>query len=107
MDRGEALDDDAASASRLAPLARVTVTTIGSSSGVRPTARASANSSDSSKRAMEHDIGGHDEQHEEDGQAQHQKSELANAAGEGVPWPLGGEPAREPTKLGGAPGAAH
>ena len=36
-------------ASLLAPLAKVTVTTIGKSSGVRPTARASANSSDSRK----------------------------------------------------------
>ena len=92
-------------ASRLAPLASVTVTTIGSSSGVRPTARASANSSDSSKGRWNTHIGDRDEQHEEDGQPQHQESELADAALERIAWPLHGQSVGKAAKLGGATGA--
>ena len=95
VDRGKALDDDAARRKAPRPLASVTVTTIGrsSASGRR---QAQARRGEIEQGPVKHHIGDRDEQHEKDRQPQHQESELANASLEGVPRPFHGEPMASP-----------
>ena len=64
------------SASRLAPVERLIVTIAGSSCGVRPTAIASANSTDSEQRAAEHDVDHQDRAGQHGGHADQQQREV-------------------------------
>ncbi len=70
-------------AMRSAPRASVTVVIIGSSSGVRPTASATAKRKLSSVRPLAQDFHQHHEQHEETGEAENQHAEGMHAALEG------------------------
>ena len=71
-------------AMRSAPRDSVTVMIIGSSSGVRPTASATANRKDSSTGRPKREVHQEDEKHQEDGQPQDQQAQSMNAALEGA-----------------------
>ena len=85
LDRVEALDDDLLARHRHAPLARLTVTIIGSISGVRPTATARAKSSASSQsplvRPLIRNTSGHHHQHEPDHQPGERLTPLSKLVG--------------------------
>ena len=85
VDGGEPLDDHPARRQPHRAAASVTVTIIGSSSGRQPDREREREQQRFQQRPVEHDIGGEHEQHQEDRQAQHEKSELANASVERVP----------------------
>ena len=101
MNGRKPFDDHLRLAMRNAPRESVTVITIGSSSGVRPTARATANRNDS-RRAAEGKVSQQHEQHQEDGQSQDQQAKSVNAALKGARRLIAGERRGDTAEASGA-----
>ena len=110
VDAAEVLDglqpahDDALARHRRAPDDSVTLTMAGSSSGDRPTARATANSSESTSGRCMQQIDGEHEQHHHHHHPREKVAELAQAVGELRLGRRAGEAAGDLAEFGAQPG---